>query len=383
MIEQRKARFQLPAAEDDLWQQLVARLLEQRDVTEVHASDHLRLLEELGFHCRFCGQSLTTPFVEATCVWLAKERDFGDPWKKAQRWLSELEDWDFLVRKGKGPGATHEWSIPMLDEYFAGRHLAARWREKDRSYQAWLPSTRRWWWQRRKMRCPNPSCATILPPLCDLASQPESGDAILLMVGQLLDSDREEALLETMGLSPAWTWPGKISVPLAAQGPSLMRLPSQHRQHTRHLGFILRLLARCRFHHPVMLERVATSVLRLMQGPVEEVPLLHDEHLGIGDSRQAENRDSIVMHYISALSHADMGIREGAAFLLGVVGGPQVMRPLLECIKKGSVGAVFALVRIAGADAGPMLAEIVGELDEWTRSVVENAIAQSASRKIV
>src|SRR4051794_13561486 len=94
--------FQLPSAEDDLWHLVVIRLLEQRDASEVQAKDHLRLLEELAFHHRFCGNRLRCAFAEDTATWLAEESKFGSPREKAQEWLADLERWELLVRRGRG-----------------------------------------------------------------------------------------------------------------------------------------------------------------------------------------------------------------------------------------------------------------------------------------
>lgn len=66
-------------------------LLRQRDVIESQARDHLRLLEELAFHYRFCGKSLTYSFVEDTATWLAKESGFGSPRDKAWRHSRNLK----------------------------------------------------------------------------------------------------------------------------------------------------------------------------------------------------------------------------------------------------------------------------------------------------
>jgi hypothetical protein len=69
-----KSRFPLPAAEDDLWEQVLLALLRQQDVEELQARDHLRLLEELGFHKQFCRKLLSETFVLNTATWLAEEQ---------------------------------------------------------------------------------------------------------------------------------------------------------------------------------------------------------------------------------------------------------------------------------------------------------------------
>ena len=91
------ARFQLPAAEDDLWEQVVLALLRQRDVSELRARDHLRLLEVLGFHKQFCHRTLSEAFVLNTATWLAAEMKLLGPGDKAREWLKELQDWQLLV----------------------------------------------------------------------------------------------------------------------------------------------------------------------------------------------------------------------------------------------------------------------------------------------
>jgi len=190
-----KPKFQLPAAEDDLWNQVVVRLLSQRDADEQQARDHLRLLEELAFHYRFCERPLTRTFVEDTTTWLAEERKFGSPRDKAHEWLADLERWELLVRRGGGPDITYEFAIPTLDEYFAARHLSARWADGDKRYRAWLPCRWGWWWRGGRLLCPNPNCHISVPSFRKLLRSAEHEESILLLVGLLKESEQEKTFL--------------------------------------------------------------------------------------------------------------------------------------------------------------------------------------------
>lgn len=191
----RRGRFQLPTAEDDLWEQVVLALLHQRDA-EILARDQLRLLEELAFHHRFCGKSLTYPFVLKTATWLAEEMKPGSPGNQARKWLEELEQrWELLIQRGSGNDAIYEFPILGLDEYFAARHLAARWAENDPNYQLWLPCYEGWWDRDDKLLCPNPHCRVTLACFANLVRRAEYEETVLLMTGLLMTPEREKIFL--------------------------------------------------------------------------------------------------------------------------------------------------------------------------------------------
>jgi hypothetical protein len=211
-----KARFHLPTAEDQLWHLVIVRLLEQRDVTEEQAKEHLRLLEELAFHHRFCGRPLTVEFAEDTATWLAEARRFGSARDKAQAWLQDLVNWELLFRRVKNKVPLLDFAIPMLDEFFAARHLRLRYVAGDSPYRAWLPLsansgliTR--WLQRIKstgwfsmpsssdsgqvFRCPNPGCASVLPPFTEFIRQRAYADMLLLLALMVNEPNTEAVLL--------------------------------------------------------------------------------------------------------------------------------------------------------------------------------------------
>jgi len=224
----KKFKFQLPAAEDDLWHQVVKRLLEQRDVDEKQAKNHLQLLEELAFHHRFCGKPLTRAFAEDTASWLAEKMKFGVPRYKAGKWLKDLEQWELLRPAGdENDASTYEFSIPTLDEYFAARHLAARWAEEDKSYTTWLPFIEVAREGTREFQCPNHNCQARLLSFRELLHQTDYEESVLLLQGLLNDADREARLL----------W--KIE----------------------NLNLLLKARGRCRHSHPNMAEEARRTIV--------------------------------------------------------------------------------------------------------------------------
>lgn len=88
-----------------------------------------------------------------------------------------MEQWELLLRRDGGIDAPYEFAIPTLYEYFAFRHLMARWAEEDGAYRSWLPRASQGGWQRSKrLRCPNPYCRASLPPFRDLLNREEFRD---------------------------------------------------------------------------------------------------------------------------------------------------------------------------------------------------------------
>jgi GTPase SAR1 family protein len=218
-VDSRPARFRLQATEDDLWKELIKRLLRQRDVHQKDAGDHLRVLEELAFHKVFCGKDITYGFAEDTATWLAHDQNFASPRDKAQQWLSDLENWGLLL-DSSGEHFDYSFPISTLDEYLTARHIAGRWKGWHQQYGCLIPCHKASWQfestfvpsSRKKFEsgseivsygpkegpyCPNPHCNTKWN--YDTRSWYHNSDyeeVFLLMVGVLQDESLEEDLLE-------------------------------------------------------------------------------------------------------------------------------------------------------------------------------------------
>jgi hypothetical protein len=320
-----KARFQLPACEDDLWHEVVVRLLGQRNAVEQEARDHLRLLEELAFHHRLCGKPLTRAFAEDTATWLAKERDFGSPRDKAKQWLVKLEYWQLLVRWSSGSDADYEFAIPTLDEYFAARHLATRWAEEDESYRAWLPCAEGWWQRGGTFRCPNGYCGAVLPPFYELFGRVDHEETLLLLAGLLREADREECLLDGM---------------------------------LGELNLTLKTLARCRYGHSRLVASVADTLVRT-EGSVWD----YEEGLGaVGQARVEAVRLTVITTVIAALRERDPDVRVRATVALGRIRNERAVEPLIAALADLDgyiqVSAARALERIGDAAVEPLLASL-------------------------
>jgi HEAT repeat protein len=329
-----KARFLLPACEDDLWREVVRALLLQRNADEERARDHLRLLEELAFHSRFCGQLLTRAFAEDTSTWLVEERKFGSPRDRAQQWLADLERWELLLRGVNGKEATYEFTIPTLDEYFAARHLAARW--NDRRYRDWLPSADRWWERTAASQCPNPECGALLPPFRDLLMQSEYEETLLLLVGLLREAEREERYLA--GLLRDEEWEKHFLAGMRGK-----------------LNLTLKALGRCRHGHDGLTAKVVDRLVRDWLAPrqcaggLEVVGRARVEAVRLGIVTQlmaalhrpepdalpaAVNAlgwfgSEAVGRLIAALRDTDHEVRWRAACALGLIGDPRAVEPLI------------------------------------------------------
>lgn len=372
MNGQGKARFQLPAAEDDLWEQVVLALLTQRHVSEWEAGYHLRLLEELGFHSRICEKRLTYAFALKTATWLAEEMKLGNPGDRTREWLEDLERWELLLRRGSGHDATYEFAIPTLDEYFAARHLAARWAEEDERYRSWLPCTEGWWEQGRKLHCPNPHCRATLPPFRDLLFQPEYEETLLLMVGLLKTAEREEKFLDGI------------------RGD---------------LDFLLKAMSRCHFGHPTIAQAVKNDVV---------TRFVRDGLAALGQARTQGNLDHILNYCMDTLrkdrrwyrrrdaayalgrigdpravelliavllTDKSFRVRERAAFDLGIIGDTQAVEALIAALKDEDYNvrsaAAWALGDLGDTQAVPVLQRLLGERgigSGWVRGSAQRAI---------
>lgn len=234
MSEQGKPRFQLPAAEDDLWHEVVKALLLQRNITERQAANPLRLLEEWGFHRVFCERrKVNRSWLERVGAWIVQTEPWRGPIEEVGRWIDNLEAWDLIRCDADG---NYDFAIDMLDEYFAARHLVARWAEEDERYRTWLPCFEGWWERGLGLTCPNPYCCAPLPAFCDLIRKAGHEETLLLMVGLLKDVGREEFLLR-----------GACErANLSGQG---------------YHNFTLKTLSRCRYEHSSVAEAVKFKVV--------------------------------------------------------------------------------------------------------------------------
>jgi len=188
MTAQRPPRFQLPAAEDELWRQVVIRLLEQRDVSVASADDCLRLLEEMAFHAKLCGALLTRASVINTASRLATQKQYTGPGDKAKQWLDNLQQWELLV-PARSAESNLEFGLPGLEEYFCALHMAHRWIEEDEPYVAWITSrTRSDKVGDNNLQFQCPVCKGCLRPFSHYFWHSEWHELILLVAGMMKDA---------------------------------------------------------------------------------------------------------------------------------------------------------------------------------------------------
>jgi hypothetical protein len=318
----------------------VLALLGQRDADEEQARNHLRLLEELAFHSRFCGKPLTHAFAENTATWLAKERDFGSPRDKAQRWLAKLEYWQLLARHDGGNDTIYEFAIPTLDEYFAARHLAVRWAEEDQRYWEWLPCSDGWWERRGQLRCPNPYCSVTWLPFRDLLQRVENQEVLLLMLGLLRDATREHLLVR--GIADD-------------------------------VNLSLKALARCHHAHSATADEILCSVF-----PTPGISTQFADGLGnVGRARLDANLTAILDPCLSALRDPDT--RWTAVYWLAPIGTAAVgsVITLLDD-PDGHVrhAAASALGEIADEQAVEPLIIRLQDPDRWVRKASAYALGR-------
>lgn len=343
-----KFKFQLPTAEDDLWEQVVVALLCQRDVSEPQARDHLRLLEQLSFHKQFCHRTLTESFVLNTATWVAEELKLEGPGDKARKWSEDLEAWELLVLQGSGSETLYEFPIPGLDEYFAARHLAARWADGDPGYRKSLPSSKTTRVD-KKVNCPNPHCRAPLRSFADLLRRPEYEEPLLLMAGLVKDVKREKLFLNNV----------------FAQG----------RDWLFRVNFTPQFLCRCRHVHSSVVYVIWALLVSLLThkvtgGKVDirtRVVLCHTGLQAIGRTRISGNGELIIDYFGKALADpsaialdsdwinktfawrtqglTNQQLRKLAAYVLAFIGGPAI-QPLVRALKKSKKG-----VRQAAANA--------------------------------
>ncbi len=189
------APLRLPTAEDELWPQVLARLLAQRQADERQAGAQLHLLEELAFHSRVCRQALTRPFVNAVATVEATETGDEDPRGRARQWVRDLVRWELLRRRGP----RYAFALPPLADYCAARYLAARW--ADPAYRHWLPAAPQYGsLPMAELDCPHPACRARVSSFRDLFHQAEHDHILLLLVGLLGDRDRERGAVNNFGL---------------------------------------------------------------------------------------------------------------------------------------------------------------------------------------
>lgn len=294
----KKARFQLPTAEDDLWEQVVLALLAQRNIHDREVRDHLRLLEELGFQKQFCHKRLTQTFVLNTATWLAEEMKLLGPGDKARKWLADLESWELLIPRGHGNDVTYEFPIPGLDEYFAARHLAARWREDDKRYRKWLPCKDGWWEKAEEMTCPNPCCEFPLPLFRDVLRRAEYEETLLLTVGLLKDAEREQIFLNEIDDLNLW----------------------------------FKMVSRCRYVHGSLAEKLDHRLRMLGVG----LDAVKQGLSALRSVRNGENGEAILAFFYKLVLGRQgqrLGHRRWAAYCLAYVGNDVASRLLTYALK--------------------------------------------------
>lgn len=300
-----KARFALPTAEDDLWHQVVVRLLAQRDMTEQHAANPLRLLEEWAFHQVVCGQrQVTRRWLECMAEWIVQTEPRRGPATAVSHWIDDLEAWDFVSCDADG---IYEFAIQGLEEYFAARHLTARWTEGDQRYHAWLPHLEARGRHGKTLRCPNPYCNTLLPSFHDVLHQTDYEEVILLTVGLLQNAENEGRLLRGM---------------------------------QEDLNLTLKALSRCRWSQSELLQGIMKKVLQRQRLPIEH------GLAALGQARTKENLDPLLNFCIDAL-HQKAWARDIAASVLGQIRDVRAAKSLVAALLTDT----SSVVRTAAAQA--------------------------------
>jgi HEAT repeat protein len=367
MTVKQEPGFQVPAAEDDLWHQVVVRLLGQRDVDEEQARNHLQFLEELSVHHRICGKSLSRRFTEETATWLAEEMKFANPRDTARAWLTDLENWELLVPRPRGRNTCCEFAVPMLAEYFAARYLARLWTET--GHVTWFPSSSGWWGNCGSYRCHMPHCESAWLPFSEMICHPDQMETILMMLGLTQSEACEEVFLSG--------------------------IPNTHST----FDLKLHALARCHHAHST----VIGDIVRSQRRPA------NDSFVAVGTARLADNSELIIDHCIEALR--DSHLVSHAAFVLGKLKNVRAVEPLIEALKGEYVEpcaeAAWALgeirdsraieplmtalrderelVCVAAAEtlgdmgverATDQLIATLGDEDDWVREVAANALVR-------
>jgi HEAT repeat protein len=407
-----KSRFQLPACEDDLWHQVVRALLGQRHADEAQAEDHVRLLEELAFHRVFCGRPLSYAFAKKTATWLAETEELEAPGTQARRWLAEVQGWELLIQRGRGNEAAYEFAIPTLAEYFAARHLAARWAQGEGRYVRWIRVRRPEWWRGTRLRCPNPNCGALLPPFRELLRQTEYEETLLLLVGLVREEQKEEQLLAGMVGELNLTlreaercWHGDLALALTASA-----------RVGRQVTLTFEVLERCRHGHDAP---AAAVVGRLVRHPDHELLYLPTAE-ALQRARVEAVRAGIVTPLIAALRDPkpvvrcraadalgrlkikneravealiaalrdpkiEVGLR--AAGVLGKIGDERAVEPLIAALRDPNSGinwqAAYALGQIGDKRASEPLIAVLADPAEWVRSWAAFALGEIGDGRAV
>jgi hypothetical protein len=339
-----KARFQLPSCEDDLWHEIIVRLLGQRDITESLAVNPLRLLEEWSFHRVFCGRRrVDREWLERVAEWIAQTEPRRGPVHQVGQWIDRLKDWDFASTDADGH---YEFTIPTLDEYFAARHLAARW--TDARYCEWLPRADRWWEHSVAFPCPNSECGVLLPPFRELLGRTEYEETLLLLVGLLRDEEREEQFLTGM---------------------------------RRHLNLMLKALLRCRHGHDGLAAAVVAALVRegLLWSCEEGLRML-------GGARVEAVRVGIVAPLTAAFYSAEAELCVPAATALEII-GHEVVNPLIAALDdpdpvvRGQAAEVLG--NIGDGRAVAPLTVALRDPDPYVRSDAAKALGLIGMGKLV
>jgi len=349
----RRSNFQLPAAEDDLWHQIIVRLLAQRDKAERQAASQLRLLEEWAFHRVFCGQrKVNRGWLERVAEWIVETEPRRGPLEEVDQWIDDLEDWDFICIDADG---NYEFKIPTMDEYFAARHLATRWDEEEERYREWLPCSYGWWERGEELYCPNPHCGTTLPPFRDLHHKAEYEEIFLIIVGLLKKAEREEIYVKGI----------------------------------REINLKLKAVSRCRHEHPDLIQALQFDIV------VEVDKWRFAEGLNaLGRARNRYNLERIINYIVHALRDWDWmipkyyysgkalyGVRQLAASALVEIGHAAV-EPLVSLLKDKNwtvdPAAADALGLIRDVRAVAPLILLLGNENEYVRWAATNALGRIA-----
>lgn len=321
-------RFLQPASEDDLWHEVIVQMLAQQGTSEQNVEDSLRLLEELSFHHRFCAKELTQIYAENTAAWLAMEREFARPREKAQQWLAELELAGMLERQAGDKASTYGFAILGLDEYFAARHLAARWARDDVRYARWLPRSDGRWTRPRKLACPNPHCHEGLPSFRGLLRLVNHQEVLLLTVGLLDDPKREEMILKSI-----WHEPLPRSAPTSQ---ALCRRGGA-------VSMKLRALARCRHRHPAVNQELADETGRHLRTVKLNDIALFDALSYIGKALDIENLQPILDVCFDLLEDELNDVQVSSMTALGYISVDAATERLLESLRDDQTWAAAAL----------------------------------------
>jgi HEAT repeat protein len=185
----RLGRLRIPAAEDELWEQVVQALFAQRNIRDEMEQWQLQgLLEHLAFHSLFCRQGdLQANWVRRETLRFAQVRGFTA--ETGLRWLDHCRHCELLAQDGESYTLT---PLP-LHEYFAACYLAHQIEVPPSAIRDPRSAIRDWAFSDGDLPCP--FCGVQLPPFRDYFWAPEWRETLLLFAGVLKDA---EPLLERL-----------------------------------------------------------------------------------------------------------------------------------------------------------------------------------------